>query len=117
MKYYYNDKLIRTSTHVYTHAGLTQDGKCIACRNGLENAIRAKEAEKSLEISTIRDAKEAIKMLKAGRGYYFYHVGRCQYRHRFEDGDTIEKYLDVIARCEAHNRIVDGYMVVELEAR
>ena len=81
MKYYYNDRLIRTSNHVYTHAVLDENGKCVACRNGLEAAISARHAESSFDRSAIKDYEDAIKALKAGRTYYTYKVGRVKYAH------------------------------------
>ena len=117
MKYYYNGKLIRTSNHVYTHAVLTPDGKVIGCRNGLANAQRAKDAERGMANNDRRDAEAAIKALRAGRSFYFYHVGRMQYKHTFTAADTVEKYERIIRWAEAVNAEVDTYIIVELEAR
>ena len=116
-RYYYNGKLIRTSDHVYTHAVLDNEGKCVACRNGLEQAMRAKEAEKTFAKNGIRDCEAAIKALEAGKSYYFYKLGRCQYKYRFEETDTIQKYKEHIAIYQARIAEVDAYQVVELEAK
>lgn len=117
MKYFYEGKLVRTSTHVYTHAVLDDEGKCVACRNGLEAALKAKEAEKSFFKTIIRDSNEAIKALKAGRKGYFYKMGRSQYFCKFTAENTLERYQTSIANAEAQIARIDTYQVVELEAR
>jgi hypothetical protein len=117
IRYYYNGELMRTSAHTYTHAVLDEKGKCIACRNGLDNAIKAKEAEKQWDKRIIRDSQTAIKALQAGRTYYIYKIGGAACKYRFEDGDTVTKYQEQIERSMAHIAVIDGYQVVELEAK
>lgn len=115
MKYYYEGKLIRTSNHIYTHAVIDSKGKCVACRNGYENAVKAKNAERSNK--AIKEANDAINALKAGRKYYFYKIGQFSYKYTFKANDTIEKYQGVIERANDWNKIVDSWQIVELEAR
>ena len=115
MKYYYNDKLIRTSDHVYTHAVISENGKCVACRNGYANAVKAKNAEKSNAV--IKEGTDAINALKAGKTSYIYKVGRVPFKYYFKPDDTIEKYENAIARAEKRNQTVDSWQIVELEAR
>ena len=115
MKYYYNGKLMRTSNHVYTHAVIDNNGKCVACRNGYANAVKAKNAERSDK--AIREANNAINALKAGRSYYFFKIGQCSYKHTFEAKDTIERYQGVIERANEWNKVVDSWQIVELEAK
>lgn len=92
VQYYYNGKLIRTSDHTYTHAVIdTKTGKAVACRNGLDKAESARNAEVSLERGNIKYYEDMIKALKAGRNYFFYKIGRCTEKARIDDGMTIEK--------------------------
>ena len=115
MKYYYNDKLIRTSDHVYTHAVIGADGGCIACRNGYDNALKARNAMKNNTV--IKEYNDAINALKSGKKYYTYKVCRITHTHYFKPEDTIEKYQEWLERAKVWNEAVDNLQIVELVAR
>jgi hypothetical protein len=117
IKYFYNGELIRTSTHIYTHAVLDEKGNCIACRNGRENAQKAKDAQRVWANGERRFAEEAIKAMQAGRSSFFYTSGRDKVVYKFKPDDTVEKFLGYIADAAVINCRIDGYQIVALETK
>lgn len=123
MKFYYNDKLIRTSkTHEYKYALISSTGKCVTCSASRERA----EAELASWINRynekIQNYKSIIHAIEIGASHYNAIDGRKTYRVKLapegNDGHTIKgakEYLEeAISRLE---EIKKCWKVVELEAR
>ena len=119
MKYYYNDTLIRTSDHSYTHAVIdTKTGKAVACRNGIAAAESARNAEVSFERGNIKYYENMIKAMKAGRSYFFYKIGRCTDKARIADDMTVEKAENRIREIKAWiEQRLNELIIVPIEAR
>lgn len=119
MKYYYDGKLVRTSDHIYTHAVYdTSKGKVMACRNGLDNALSAKNAEMSLERGNIRYYEDMIKAIKAGRDYFFTKCGRVTEKHKIGENMTVEKAENRIGEIKAWiEKRMNELVIVKLEAK
>lgn len=119
MKYYYNDKLIRTSDHVYTHAVIdTKTGKAVACRNGIEQAEAARYAELSFSRGSIRYYEDMIRAMKAGREYFFHKVGRMTEKHKISENMTVESAEKRIADIKAWiEQRMSELIIVPIEAR
>lgn len=120
MKFYYNDKLIRTSkNHIYTHAVINIDtGKCEGCRADKANAeaiISTKIAENE---KYIRNEENAIKAMEAGKNGYYIKEGRHSWFCKFNANNSIERYKEAIEWLKQDIEYIKAnWQVVELEAR
>ncbi len=123
MKFYYNDKLIRTSkTHDYKYALISSTGKCVTCSASRERA----EAELASWINRYNDKiqnyKNIIHAIETGASHYNAIEGRKTYRVKLDaknnEAHTLDgarEYLeDSTAKLE---EIKKCWKVVELEAR
>ncbi len=120
MKFYYEDKLIRTSkTHVYTHALIGQSGKAITCsatREGCEKELlrRLHNIERSL-----MNHENALKAQAAGKKQVrWWFDGRTSYYVKLCDIDNLDKFEEyIIADKEIIRIIMHEWKIIELEAR
>ena len=119
MKFYYEDKLIRTSkTHVYTHALIGQSGKAITCsatREGCEKELlrRLHDIERS-----ITNYENALKAQAAGKKQVMWLDGRTSYYVNLCDLDNLDEFEEyIIAGKETIHIIAHEWKIVELEAR
>ena len=120
MKFYYNNKLVRTSkNHEYTHAIIDmKSGECIGCRTSYEACQSFINTELNGLRRNIENSRRKIKALEAGKTYYIVQEARRSWRHDFTERDTVGNSLDWIKRCE--EMIADwgtNWQIVELEAR
>ena len=121
MKFYYNNKLMRTSkNHVYTHAVI--DGEnCVACSSTFEGAKKVVYSELSRcerGIQSYQNMKDALE--KGATGFWdvlerkkmWVKIDKSYKYHTVESANSnIKYYKDRIDYVNAH------WMVVELEAR
>lgn len=119
MKFYYEDKLIRTSkTHVYTHALIGQSGKVITC------SVTRKGCEKELIRSlhnierSIMNYENALKAQAAGKKRVVWLDGRTSYYINLCDLDDLDKFEEYIVTAKEIIRIITHeWKIVELEVR
>lgn len=111
MKYYIDDKLIRTSKRTYTHAVLLDD-KVISCCGDLEKAHKELARRVASHDQSIRDYIAAVKAIDAGKSYYLATLGRSRYKREIEG--TRESYTNAIRHHETRKT---QYSIRELEAR
>lgn len=111
MKYYIDDKLVRTSDRTYTHAVLFGDDVISCCGS---HQLAQKELSRRLAIhdANIHDSRLAIKAIDQGKNYYMTTVGRRSYKAKVER--SREEYEERIADNEARKT---RYSVHELETR
>lgn len=120
MKFYYNDKLIRTSkNHVYTHAVInTETGSLIGCRSSLRGAQDLKASYESECRTGIHNAEAAIKAKENKKSYYIVMIGHRSFPQKFIKEDTIESLKEWKQDCiERLERIQKTWAVVELEQK
>lgn len=119
MKFYYEDKLIRTSkTHVYTHALIGKSGEVITCsatREGCEKELlwRLHNIERS-----ITNHENALKAKATGKKQVRWLDGRTSYYVKLcdlDDLDVFEEYI--VAEKEIIFTITHEWKIVELEAK
>ena len=121
MKYYYNDKLVRTSDHTYTHAVIsTVSGEVIACRNGLENAEAAKKQELNNRFGRrIKYYEAELAAAKKGQDYFYDETvcrGRGFKTKVTHDAAELEIMVQELKSLrEQYARF--EYKIVELETR
>lgn len=118
MKFFYNDKLVRTSkTHHYTHAVIRIDtGKALTCsatRQGCESFINSYISE---AVQGIENAKRALNALTAGRSKYEIKFGRKSYFETVKhDPAYYQEWID------GNNKRIEwirtNWKIVELEER
>lgn len=111
MKYYIDDKLVRTSDRTYTHAVLSGEA-VIACCGSHKLAIKEMNRRIGEWNSRITSCKKAIAAIEAGKKKYWIKVGRMDYCCTVDQ--SREEYEKDIANYE---RCKEGYSVRELEAR
>lgn len=112
MKYYIDDKLVRTSkTHTYTHAVLFGD-KVKSCSGSYELAKKEMDRRIAELDESIRNSKLAIAAIEEGKNYYWTTFKRRSYKA--EITSTREEYLGYIA---ANEELKTRYHIRELEAR
>jgi hypothetical protein len=123
MKFYYNNKLMRTSkTHEYKYAvvKVKENGElvcygCSATRKGAEAKITELTEWSRRNIAS---CENALKALRSGRTYYDWVDGRRTSRTKLEEGDTEESLNERIEGSKANiKRIHETCKIVELEAR
>lgn len=119
MKFYYNGELIRTSkTHVYTHAVITTEGKCAGCRNSKEAAESIITSEIGRAEQSIKNSRNKIKAMEAGKKMYSVVEGRRRYYMPIEADDSVENTQGWIdGRLNWIEHVKNNWKVVELEAR
>ncbi len=112
MKYYVNDRLVRTSkNHIYTHAVMRGDD-LIACCGSLDLAGKRMSSEIGRYNSSINDCKNAIIAIDNGVGYYWSKV--CGRSYKVEIRHSRKEYEDSIAKMEGNKKL---FHIVELDAR
>lgn len=118
MKFYYNNKLIRTSkTHIYTHALIDQNGKAVTCsatREGCEKELsrRIREIEQRMV-----NHENALKAQASGKTQVMWKDGRSSYYMKLNQLslDHFAEYIEAekeMIRIRKHE-----WKIVELEAR
>ena len=120
MKFYYNDKLVRTSiTHHYTHAVIRSDtGNVLMCSTSEEGCKKYIRRYINEKYQGIENAKKALHAFNAGQKGYFNKFGRSEYYIKFKHDDTAEKYYKWMDGCYGGiNDIISNYKVVELKER
>ena len=123
MKFYYNEKLIRTSkTHEYKYALLSSNEKCVTCSASRDRA----ESELTIRINSCNDRiqnyKNIIHAIETGATYYDHTYGRETIKVKLDAKnyevhtlDGAKKYLD---NEEKHlEDLKTVWKIVELEAR
>lgn len=119
MKFYYEDKLIRTSkTHVYTHALIDHSGKTITCsatREGCEKELsrRIREIEQRM-----MNHENALKAHAAGKRQVMWKDGRNSFYmnlNNFKDVASFARYVE--AAKETICLMKREWKIVELESR
>ena len=111
MKYYIDDKLVRTSDRTYTHAVLFDD-EVLSCCGSYQLAQKELNRRLANHEENIRDSRLAIKAIDEGKRFYMTTVCRRAYKVKIER--SREEYLERIADNEARKT---RYSVRELEAR
>lgn len=119
MKFYYNDKLIRTSkTHVYTHALLDQSSKAVTCsatREGCE-----KELSRSIRKIEQRmmNYENALKAKAAGKTQVMWIDGRSSFYMNLNNLKSIDSFAEYIEIDKEMIRVrKHEWKIVELDAR
>lgn len=118
MKFYFGNKLIRTSkTHVYTHALLDRGGKAITCsatREGCEKELarRIREIEQSMAnhenaLKAQADGKTQVEWVDGRRSFYI----TLDRLHLDSFADYIEAEKEMIRVRK------QDWKIVELEAK
>ena len=116
--YYYEEQLIRTSDHEYTHAVLDQTGKCIACRNGLQNAEKALNEVRRPYMVDIKNLNEKLAAIKDGRIYYTLKYGRNSWHVKLQTEDTEASVRGRITDLQNQLGFINRhYRIVELEKK
>jgi hypothetical protein len=114
-KYYYNGEHVRSSYHDYTHGVINGAGDLIACRNGAENAEKARQAEKLTYKREVKYYEAKLKALRAGRSTFQCKSGRSLTWHTIAPGTTEAAILAKMKRLqESIDYIEEHYKVVEL---
>lgn len=114
-KYFYNGNLVRSSYHEYTHGVIDGTGDLIACRNGAENAEKARQAEKRVYKHNLDYYEAKLKALEAGRDTFECKSGREKTWHKIKPGTTKASIRLHIKKCqELIDYIEEHYKVVEL---
>lgn len=120
MKFYYNNKLIRTSkSHNYTHAVINQTtGNCLGCRTSYSACESLINSEVNAYYQGIENGHKAIEALEAGKAGYYAKEGRKSWYIKFEEGRTVQFYRELIqGNRKALKNISDNWIIVELECR
>ena len=118
MKFYYKDKLVRTSKNQhYTHAVITESEKGIgvwACASRRDLAEKAMQKEINWHSAQGDNLREHIKAIENGKKEYYCH-GRYYKTSPKDDADALRRYL-----AEHEERIAEmraTFKIVELEER
>lgn len=111
MKYYIDDKLVRTSDRVYTHAVLKGD-RVVSCAGSFELAQKALTREGFFEREALNENKAAIRAIDAGKTEFQVTTRRGWYKVRVTG--TREQYESRVAYFE---EVLKSYHIRELEAR
>lgn len=125
MKFYYNDKLVRTSkTHEYHYAILSENGDVWSCHGTLEAAQKEFRRPISECETTIEDNKKIIAALKNGKTYVDLKVCRRWFRVNLKgkniDGSSrseISTWEKDIQEIKNRIEFLNTRKIVELEAR
>ena len=111
MKYYINDRLVRTSDRIYTHAVMFDDEVRSCCGN-LQLATKELNRRLSaLDVSS-SDCRKAIKAIDEGKTYYMATFDRRPYKEKIRY--TREEYMQFIANSED---LKTRWHICELESR
>ena len=119
MKFYYNNKLVRTSkTHEYKYA-LIWEGRekvemCSGTREGCEKEITRRI---NVRLEAIENEKAIITAIKAGKNKYMCKEGRRSYYIELPTKDISEVEGWIENRKNAIEEIRKNLKLVELEAR
>lgn len=118
MKYYHNGKLLRTSTHVYTHALIDQNGRAITCsatREGCTKELNRRIRESEQRIANYENA---LKAQAAGKTQTIWHDGRSSFYMNLNNLMGLHKFAEYL---ETEKKVLDvkkhEWKIVELEAR
>lgn len=125
MKFYYNDKLMRTSkTHEYKYAIITENGDLWSCHGTLEAAQKEFRRPISECETSIADTKKIIASLEKGKTYCDLKVCKRWYRVNLKgknpdgsDRSQISTWAVDIPKLERRIEFLNTRKIVELEAR
>ena len=117
MKFYYKDKLLRTSkTHEYTHAVVCEDEelgtlKCIGCRSTRQGAESFLNSELNGLRTSIASYREAIELVNQGQTHRWVSYTRgYRFREKLDSVEEYEKWLantqESLAYREKHWKVV-----------
>lgn len=110
MKFYYKDKLIRTSkTHNYTHAVLTANEKLLACASSYELAVKAIATNTGSERSNLDYYKTELNALNKGLKQFTTRSRYGCYKHEVKH--TKDELNRII---ESYENYLKGIKIVEL---
>lgn len=119
MKFYYKDKLIRTSkSHIYTHAVIDMTtGGLIGCRSSETTARQVISTEISQWQRGIKNYQSLLKAIEQGKQMFRLTEGRRSW-YEPVGNRTVEHCNKCIKHSEEQIQyIIDNWQVVELEAR
>lgn len=115
MKFYYKDKLVRTSNHNYTHAVMNGD-KCEGCRTSFKKALAIKTQKLNSINTEYKDMLRAIKAIEEGKSFYWSRFRGKEYKHELTgDKKHYEKSLHYYA--DKYIKVERDWIVVQLECR
>ena len=121
MKFYYKDKLIRTSkNHQYTHAVIDiTNGEVKGCRTSITAAQQIINSEINGCEEVIHNAKAALVALSQGKTGYHVKDGRRTWYCKFDPKWHNETVLneDIRIYTEAIEKVKQNWKIVELEER
>ena len=120
MKFYYNDKLVRTSAnHMYTHAVIdVRTGKVIGCRSSEQTAHSVISSEISGQRGNIKGTQVLMKAIEQKKKMYRCTLGNRSWYEPVTKEDSIEKCLEWIKYHEDRIKYIqENWKVVKLEAR
>lgn len=117
MKFYYNDKLIRTSkTHHYTHAVINENGEALTCSATLKGCESFINAWINGLYTSIQNATNAINAIKNGKTTY--KETFCGRVYNTPIKGSVEQYEEWIQKCKTDiKRYQTCWQIVELEER
>ena len=108
MKFYYNNKLVRTSkTHNYKYGVFTSNDKLLACASSFELAQKAIITATNSERHNLEFYKKELEAIEKGKEKFW---GK-KYLHKVED--TKEECEEIIKRLENY---LSGIHIEELKA-
>lgn len=125
MKFYYNDKLVRTSkTHDYKYAIISKKGDCLSCHGTLESAQKEFRRQISELETSIADDKKIITALEKGKTAVDLKICRRWCRislkgKNFDGSDRADPatWQEEIERSLKRIEWLNTRKIVELEAR
>lgn len=116
MKFYLDDKLVRTSkTHVYTCALVTESGSVLSCHGSFEQALKAKNQLLAKIRQNRENVEAAIRAIDAGQTTYWCRYGRDTWKAKVTE--PREYYADYVAELTAHEARGAGLDIRKLETR
>lgn len=119
MKFYYNGKLVRTSTHNYTHAVInTKNGNVVGCRTSEDAAQKVISSEISQYRTGIQNTMSLMRALEQGKKSYLVKVGHRSFMERITESHSIQRCQEWIESNEKQIEYIrKNWKVVELEVR
>ena len=113
MKFYYNNKLIRTSkTHNYKYAVITASGRLLCCASSYDLALKGIQTNTGTQRSNLDFYKKELDALNKGlNSFYITNRWGC---NKFKVEHTREQLESKIMDYE---KWLQGIQIVELEAK
>ena len=114
MKFYYNDKLVRTSkTHIYTHAVMFNEN-LIACSSSYDLAVKRLNEFISKNDKNMEYYEEVITKYENGIKSKVYSNGR----YKTMTDEIYNEYVEMLNRAKEYRKEkVNNTHIVELEQR